>query len=383
MSLILSGSDGVSDIDGSASTPAIRGTDANTGIFFPAADTIAFGEGGAEAMRIDSSANVGIGTSTIRGRLTVSDGAVNTAGEAVYQAYIAGTSRTFTSDGTGMLTIQSTNDLAVNVGGSIAFGGRAVSASTAGANWAAISGFKENATTSEFGGYIQFATRPNSGSITERARITSAGYFKASNSATYGNPTGAYHELNNDANSQSLIIAGSSTSLTADGILRIDSSRNTTNNTYYALTYYHGGTGTYKFRIADSGNATNTNGSYGTISDAKLKQDIVDATPQWDDIKNLRFRKYRLKSEVELDPSAKPLLGLVAQEAELVCPGLVEEHTDRDSDDNDLGTTTKSIKTSILYMKAVKALQEAMERIETLEAQNAAFETRLAALENK
>jgi len=64
MTLILSGTEGLSDIDGSAATPAIRGTDANTGIFFPAADTIAFAEGGAEAVRIDSSGNVGIGTSS-------------------------------------------------------------------------------------------------------------------------------------------------------------------------------------------------------------------------------------------------------------------------------------------------------------------------------
>ena len=64
MSLVLSGTDGLSDIDGSAATPAIRGTDANTGIFFPAADTIAFAEGGAEAMRINSSGFVGIGTTT-------------------------------------------------------------------------------------------------------------------------------------------------------------------------------------------------------------------------------------------------------------------------------------------------------------------------------
>jgi hypothetical protein len=61
MSLILSGTDGLSDVDGSASTPAIRGTDTNTGIFFPAADTIAFSEGGAEVARFDSSGNLGIG----------------------------------------------------------------------------------------------------------------------------------------------------------------------------------------------------------------------------------------------------------------------------------------------------------------------------------
>jgi hypothetical protein len=71
MSLILDGTNGLSDIDGTAATPAIRGTDANTGIFFPAADTIAFSEGGVESMRIDSSGNVGIGTTSPVGSVQI------------------------------------------------------------------------------------------------------------------------------------------------------------------------------------------------------------------------------------------------------------------------------------------------------------------------
>ena len=80
MSLILSGTDGLSDVDGTAATPAIRGTDANTGIFFPAADTIGFSEGGAEVARFDSSGNFLVGTATPSasyGRITVSGSGIS------------------------------------------------------------------------------------------------------------------------------------------------------------------------------------------------------------------------------------------------------------------------------------------------------------------
>ena len=65
--------------DGTVSLPGIMFTgDGNTGIFHPAADTIAFCEGGTEAMRINSSGLVGVATTDPQYRLDV-NGVVNSA----------------------------------------------------------------------------------------------------------------------------------------------------------------------------------------------------------------------------------------------------------------------------------------------------------------
>jgi hypothetical protein len=57
---------------GTATAPAITTTgDSNTGIFFPAADTIAFTEGGVEAMRLDANGRLGLGTTSPSARLDV------------------------------------------------------------------------------------------------------------------------------------------------------------------------------------------------------------------------------------------------------------------------------------------------------------------------
>jgi hypothetical protein len=146
---------------------------------------------------------------------------------------------------------------------------------------------------------------------------------------------------------------------------------------HQSLAIYSGGSsttslGTKQFFVQNNGDVRNTNNSYGSISDLKLKENIVDANSQWNDLKALQVRNYNFKEETGHQGHTQ--IGLVAQEAELVSPGLVSESSDRDEDGNDLGTVTKSVNYSVLYMKAVKALQEAMERIETLEAKVAALE---------
>ena len=123
--------------------------------------------------------------------------------------------------------------------------------------------------------------------------------------------------------------------------------------------------GTTSIAIYTNGNIVNTNNSYGPISDVKLKENIVDANSQWDDLKALRVVNFNFKQETGYETHKQ--LGFIAQEVEQVSPGLVYNTPDRDEGGNDLGTVTKVLQTSVLYTKAVKALQEAMERIETLE----------------
>ena len=114
--------------------------------------------------------------------------------------------------------------------------------------------------------------------------------------------------------------------------------------------------GTLSIRIRCDGNIENTNNSYSAISDISLKENIVDANSQWDDIKALNVRNYNFKESTGLPTHTQ--LGLVAQEVETVSPGLVNEDEEG----------IKSVQYSVLYMKAVKALQEAMTKIESLEA---------------
>jgi hypothetical protein len=138
------------------------------------------------------------------------------------------------------------------------------------------------------------------------------------------------------------------------------------------------GNGTDHLKIETQGDIHNTNNSYGAISDQRLKTNIADASSQWDDIKAVKIRKFKLGTA----PAGHDnfLLGVISQELEAAgMNGLVKESQPDDAQlkyaPELVGGKVKTVKYSVLYMKSMKALQEAMTRIETLEAKVATLES--------
>jgi hypothetical protein len=339
MAITLDGTNGINSSgvivapDGSASAPAITNDgDTNTGIFFPAADTIAFAEGGAEAMRIDSSGNVGIGVTpsawsgSVKAMQIGAGGSLMGAGADLYLGnnyYFNGSNNIYISNGTATQYAMS--------GGQHKF--YTASSGTAGN---AIS-FTQ-AMTLDSSGNLLVGTTTASGKLTSvtASTTTAAGYFITPASFTGSN----------------LISLSSTASGTG----------------WDHLICYSNVGGTTNLRILGNGNVQNANNSYGALSDIKLKENIVDATPKLDDLMQVQVRHYNFIGDEQKQ------LGVIAQELEQIFPGMVEESPDRDAEGNDLGTTTKSVKYSVFVPMLIKAIQE-------LSAKNDALEARIAALE--
>ena len=179
-------------------------------------------------------------------------------------------------------------------------------------------------------------------------------------------------EVRSDKTSASTVTFANTNASYVGTVMLLHAERETVNNSYEfigcRIESPAPGVQAFRLEVGDDGDVRNVNGSYGTISDISLKENIVDANSQWDDFKNLKFRSYNYKESTGF-PTHKQI-GVVAQEAETVCPNLVQ--TGRE--DENTKETHKFVKTSILYMKGMKALQEAITKIEVLEAKVAALE---------
>ena len=202
------------------------------------------------------------------------------------------------------------------------------------------------------------------GSIRQRQAITGS-----TNTATYNENAQWTSFSANNSNSYDYKFINQSSSPASNYSVEIAAAADVDNTNYRHLNITKNSNSTGIFVVFGNGNVQNANNSYGQTSDVKLKENIVDANSQWDDIKNLRVRNFNFKSNSGF--STHTQIGLIAQEAETVSAGLVENVNDVTEDANgtktETGEVTKQLKYSVLYMKAVKALQESISRIEVLE----------------
>jgi hypothetical protein len=343
--------------DGSASAPAITNTgDTNTGIFFPAADTIAFATNGTEDARFDSAGNFGLGVtpsawSVLRGfdiGTSSNSAAIASNPEGLYltqNSFFNGTSWIYKANGLAARYQQ--------VAGVQSW-------------WTAPTGTAGNAIT-----FTQAMTLDASGNLL--VGTTSASNRRVASFVGNSVSTSNYYAESGTGYTGAHFYGASSTAAGTGWYHFVGQSSGPVNNVF----------------IYGNGNIQNANNSYAGISDIKLKENIVDATPKLEKLCQVRVRNYNLIGDYENHKQ----IGVIAQELEQIFPGMVEETPDyeevtvTDEEGNETtervatGTTTKSVKYSVFVPMLIKALQEQQALIDAQQAALTSLTARIEALE--
>jgi hypothetical protein len=182
---------------GTVSDPAITTTgDTNTGIFFPAADTIAFSEGGVERMRLDNAGNVGIGTSAPVANLQVGNGigagfVVGTPAPYIWVSSGANTSSGIDGSPQELLRLsweEGSQNLGAGEGSAINFSARLVGDTAGVFRTVAQVATKKETGTDDAISALTFSTSSDgtTANLTEQGRFTSDGLFVVGNTEYTG-----------------------------------------------------------------------------------------------------------------------------------------------------------------------------------------------------
>jgi hypothetical protein len=399
--LTVTGSATVEFADGSAASPSITNDgDTNTGIFFPAADTIAFAEGGAEVARFDSAGNFGLGvtpsawyssykalqiktsalaawgnnevylmsnaygdtSSTYKYLATGSKATSYVQYEGTHLWYTApsgtaGNAITFTQamtlDASGNLGIGTSSpragyNLTVGAGGTGAVNGTInLDGSNASGQGSGIR-FARNSTATGYIGTASWLVGGTSSDLvfsassagTEAMRIDSSGNLLVGTTNSSGTVGAGFK-----------VLGGRPVTVNAD-------TANTT--TVYEL--YSTGQAAYRFYVGMGGTIFATSATITPItSDERLKQNIVDYSNGLSQVLGLRPRYFEYKKE----PGRK-LAGFISQEVQTVMPEAIVPTRE------DPEMMTYSIDWYPLF---VKAIQEQQALITQLTARITALES--------
>ena len=328
MALNINGTTGISGVDGSASAPALTGTDSNTGINF-ASDTVNINTGGSTRATIDSNGRLGIGTSSPSYKLDISqDGGTfpSAAGSTVLRLSNSAGSTTLSIDANaGNVSAIQFGDTDASSQGSLLY----------------------NHSTN----HMQFNT-----SDTERMRIDSSGKIGIGTSS----PDRLLDVIKGGTN-----------------VSRFQQTTNNQGEDHTCITLRHAAatsgqngvgmifqnTGGSVVGKIDFGHSTT---QYRTSSDYRLKENAVTLSDGITRLKTLKPYRFNFK----IDPSTT-FDGFFAHEVTAVPEAISGTKDEVDADNNPI---YQGIDQSKLVPLLTAALQEAVAKIEVLETKVAALE---------
>jgi hypothetical protein len=224
--------------------------------------------------------------------------------------------------------------------------------------------------TSAYSGYIgtNNATALVFGTnVTERMRIGSNGnvLVGTSTDTNSGKLVGSQSANNWTIYAKNTASSGSTFAFLAE--FTAQSPNNTTS--YF---YYGGDTTTQRFSVRGNGGIYNFSANNSNLSDARLKKDIFPLESYWDKFKAIEIVKFKYIDQTHDDFN----IGVIAQQVEQVAPEFIDADGWDDKNIPEDGIPIKSVYEADLHHATIKVLQEAMAKIEELEA-------KVSALENK
>jgi hypothetical protein len=353
-----------------------------------------------ERMRIDSSGNVGIGTSTLNPLGWTKDITINSTGNASYSIsygdaaaayFYAGASAagiasyaniplTFGTNNTERMRIDSSGNLGLGVTPSAwnTTSYRAIQISS-GVN---LFGQTDDASVVELwaNGYVNSSYSPTykgTGNATRYRQTSGQHQWYTAASGTAGNAITFTQAMTLDA-SGNLLVGTTSSSITTAGIKLSSYSATSANisigdaataNTDIRYTLYSTGAAAYRFYVGMGGTIYATSIVITAISDERLKENIRDLDTGLSTIMALKPRRFDWKEGKGQDK--KNAAGFIAQEFQKVLPNSIS--TFKAGED---GIDYLTMNHEELIPTLVKAIQDQQLLIESLT-------TRLTALENK
>lgn len=338
---------------GTAAAPAIcAGGDVNTGIFSAAADQIGIATNGTERVRIDSTGNVGIGTTTPTDKLEVAATSGFPQYWAQYSASASGANlmvRKSRAATVGTNTIVQSGDIL----GSLDFAGANGTTYTSAVNISAVVDGTPGATNDMPGRLVFATTADGAGTPTERMRIDSSGRVGIQDSPFSSAQFYVRTQTSSRVTARFYQAVSGDTGTPALNLDKYDNN-STTSQIFLQATINQQSAGQGQI----NGNGASQL-AFGTYSDERLKENITDLPSQLGSLLALRPVEFDYKD------GAGHQIGFIAQEVQLIYPDLVAVGQNEMLTLSGLGKWESRL---------VKAIQELNAKVEALEARVAELE---------